>query len=76
MRLRGARLCLIIKKSLLTDTRVMFNFQHQLRSAVNGSLTGFVLKDVKGVSQVRDKVLQLFQDISVIHCSLTDHLQM
>lgn len=54
MRLRGARLCLIIEKSLLTNTRIMFNSQHQLRSAGNGSLTCFVLKDSKGASQVSD----------------------
>lgn len=46
------------KKNLLTNARIILNFQHQLRLAVSGSLPCFVLEGLKGASQIRDKMFQ------------------
>lgn len=67
MKLKRGKLCLIMKKSLLTSTRIIvFNFQHQLRAAVSGSPLCFVLEGFKCAFQIRDKMFQLFWDVSVI----------
>ena len=57
-KVKESKVVLILKKNHLTNARMIWDFQRQLRSAISGFLPCFDLEELKGASQIRGKRFQ------------------